>query len=186
MPNPTNPRLRANATTTDYTTTKSYKEELRATYQPTTSAQRLFTQASTPIQTSRQQQAVAAEEAMQRTLDDLLEFMDFPPDWDSYNSKQPSSDAIFIAADLLITAHKALGKLIGERIEPQLITPIPNGGIEIDWGSRHTKLIIHVSPSGTLDYAYIDRQGGKHAAEEIHNTSAEKVLQMIAKVLFSA
>lgn len=122
---------------------------------------------------------------MQWASDQLDDIAKLGPDWDSYGGDPPSPMAIAIASELLLIVDKNFGRLAYEQSQPQVVAPRADGGIQIEWGTRPVEIAVHADPSGALGYLYIDRQSGTPVYEEVANASWEKILQLIAKVVFT-
>jgi len=122
---------------------------------------------------------------MQWASDQLDDIAKLGPDWDSYGGDPPSPLAIATASKLLQTVHEIFGRLAYEQSQPQVVAPRADGGIQIEWGTRPIEIAVHADPSGALGYLYIDRRSGTPVYEEVANASWKKILQLIAKVLFT-
>ncbi|HEY4033080.1 MAG TPA: hypothetical protein VGL94_03845 [Ktedonobacteraceae bacterium] len=125
------------------------------------------------------------ESWIQRALDQLDDIAKLGPDWDSYGADPPSSLAITIASELLLIVNQKFGKLAYEESQPQIVAPRPDGGIQIEWGTRPVEIAVHANPSGSLGYLYINRQGDISEYKEVSSASWSEVLQLIAKVVFT-
>lgn len=116
-------------------------------------------------------------------LDQLDEIAKLGLDWDSYGADPPSPKAIAAASDLLRTVQKVFGNYVHERLQPELVAPVPDGSIQIEWGRRPIEVEVQISPSGTLSYLYIDQRGAKREVEEVQSTSLQHLLSIIARVI---
>ncbi len=115
-------------------------------------------------------------------LDDIAKL---GSDWDSYGADPPSPLAIDMASKFLRIVNEKLGRLALEQSRPQIVAPRPDGGIQIEWGTRPVKIAIHTDPSGGLGYLYVDRQKDIPEYKEVASASWDEVLQLIAKVVFT-
>ncbi len=122
---------------------------------------------------------------MQWASDQLDDIAKLGPDWDSYGGDPPSPLAIATASKLLQTVHEIFGKLAQEQSQPQVVAPRADGGIQIEWGTQPVEIAVHTDPSGALGYLYIDQQDSIRTSEEVPSASLEKILQLIAKVIFT-
>lgn len=122
---------------------------------------------------------------MQWASDQLDDIAKLGPDWDSYGGDPPSPLAIATASKLLQTVHEIFGRLSHEQSQPQIVAPRADGGIQIEWGTRPVEIAVHADPSGTLGYLYIDQQDGVRTYEEAPSAAWDKILQLIAKVVFT-
>ena len=117
--------------------------------------------------------------------DQLDEIGKLGPDWDSYGGEPPSPLAIAIAFHLLRFVYETFGNLAYEQSQPQIISPRADGGIQIEWGIPPVEIAVHVDPSGILGYLYIDQQGDAPKYEEVQSASWDKILRLIATVVFT-
>ncbi len=122
---------------------------------------------------------------MQWSSDQLDDIAKLEPDWDSYGGVPPSPLAIAIASNLLRIVHETFGRLAYEQSQPQVVAPRADGGIQIEWGTRPVEIAVHADPSGVLGYLYIDQQGDVPKYEEVQSASWNKILQLIATVVFT-
>ncbi len=122
---------------------------------------------------------------MQWASDQLDEIAKLGPDWDSYGGDPPSPQAIATAYNLLQAVYEIFGRLTPEQSQPQVVAPRAGGGIQIEWGTRPVEIAVHADPSGVLGYLYIDQQDGVRKYEEVQTASWDKLLQMIARVVFT-
>lgn len=123
------------------------------------------------------------ESWIQRASDQLGNIAKFGRNWDSYGADPPSPLAITIASKLLLIVDEKFGKLACEQSQPQIVAPRPDGGIQIEWGTRPVEIAVHADPSGGLGYLYINRQGDIPEYKEVPSASWGEVLQLIAKVV---
>jgi len=119
---------------------------------------------------------------IENILDDIAKL---GSDWDSYGADPPSPLAIDMASKFLRIVDEKLGRLALEQSRPQIVAPRPDGGIQIEWGTRPVKIAIHTDPSGGLGYLYVDRQKDIPEYKEVASASWDEVLQLIAKVVFT-
>jgi hypothetical protein len=122
---------------------------------------------------------------MRWALDQLDDIAKLGPNWDSYGGDPPSRRAIIIASTLLQTVHDLFGNIAPEQSQPQIIAPRADGGVQIEWSAQSVEIAVHVDPSGTLGYLYIHQQDKVPTYEEEPNSSWDKILQLIAWVVFT-
>lgn len=130
-------------------------------------------------------QDTSSESWMHWASDQLHDIAELESDWDSYGGEPPSPSAIAVASSLLRTVYASFGSLVSEQSQPQVISPRADGGIQVEWGTLPVEIAVHADSSGTLGYLYIDRQGNVPRYEEVQSASWDKILQLIAAVVFT-
>lgn len=117
---------------------------------------------------------------MQASFDTLRELSRLQPNWDSYGASPPTRLAITLAKHLLTETNNILGQYAGHRVQPELIVPLADGGVQIEWSSHMGELDIQVSPTGALGYLWIDQRRAEPIYREGDNSSWETVIRLIA------
>jgi len=80
------------------------------------------------------------------SLKTLFELRNLPPNWDSYGSPPPTSEASSSASQILqITSSM-------ENIPPPHVIPISGGGIQINWRKRNRELDIEILQNGNIEF----------------------------------
>lgn len=122
---------------------------------------------------------------MQWASERLDEIAKLGPDWDSYGADPPSPLAIAIAYELLLIVDINFGRVAYEQSQPQVVAPRADGGIQIEWGTRPIEIAVHADPTGALGYLFKDQQGSVPTYEEVPSASLDKIIQLIATVVFT-
>jgi len=86
------------------------------------------------------------------------------------------------AEKLLQRASGDLGASAGGRLEPEYIAPRADGGVQVEWGERPTKVSVHVTAQGCFGYLAVSWKNGVREPREKHNVSLDDVIQEIARV----
>ena len=123
---------------------------------------------------------------MSWALEELDDIAALEPDWDSYGAEPIAPRAIALATDLLHLVDERLGRVAFEQSRPQIVAPRPDGGVQIEWGTRPIQIAVHTDPSGNLGYLFKDQQAGAIIYEEKQSASWNQILQLIATVVFTA
>ena len=114
-------------------------------------------------------------------------FAALEPDWDSYGAERPSANAIR-------TAHQVLDNLVilyagrfGEKALPFWASPLPSGGVQLEWRSPASELELEVEVDANGQLAFLLQRGHGAAAEyeEGDEASLEDVASLLAQVLTS-
>lgn len=127
-----------------------------------------------------QQTIHAALEPAMRTI---AEFAELGPDWDSYGAKPPTPEARRIVADSLQLFVSALAPFVGERALPYWVSPLRNGGVQIEWRSPATDLEVEVGPEGGLSFLFREGQGEGRSVEESDDANLEDVVLRLHRVV---
>ena len=73
------------------------------------------------------------------------------PDWDGFGGRPPTEEAMKAAADLLIETHKLAQDMIGK----PFISPLPEGGLDIEWELDSGVELMIVIPSNGKGKRYV-------------------------------
>lgn len=122
----------------------------------------------------------AALDSSHRRLDELS---GLPDDWDSYGGATPSAKSIQAARNLLLLLHTRLDSSLGGRVNPSHISPLPVGGVQLEWDGASKDLEVEVGPDGRLAYLHVDRTGDERQYSEDDDVSAATVVDLVADVL---
>ena len=118
----------------------------------------------------------AALDSSHRRLDELS---GLPDDWDSYGGATPSAKSIQAARNLLLLLHTRLDSSLGGRVNPSHISPLPVGGVQLEWDGASKDLEVEVGPDGRLAYLHVDRTGDERQYSE-DDVSAATVVDLVA------
>jgi hypothetical protein len=100
---------------------------------------------------------VPAQDVMRATSQALRELRNLPANWDSYGARPPTRVAIDTAQALLSSVYSVLARVPAERLQPELLVPLADGGVQIEWSAHTVSVEVQVGPTGTLGYLYVDR-----------------------------
>lgn len=70
-------------------------------------------------------------------------------------------------------------------MNPSHISPLPVGGVQIEWDGDRKDLEVEVGPDGQLAYLLVDRTGAERQYTEADDVPAATVLDLVADVLRS-
>ena len=112
-------------------------------------------------------------------------FAALEPDWDSYGAERPSANAIR-------TAHQVLDDLVilyagrfGGKALPFWASPLPSGGVQLEWRAAASELEVEVRSNGRLAFLLQKGHGSDAEYEEGDEASLEDVASLLAQVLAS-
>lgn len=130
---------------------------------------------------------MAASSALDRVLlpatERLAEIAALPPDWDPYGSEPPSPVAIGLAFGILGAMAAKFGSSAGERLIPDHIAPIADGGIQIEWSARGGAFEVYISPDEVLGYLLVRGEGRTRQTEEKGDVTLHELLEKLGQVL---
>jgi hypothetical protein len=127
--------------------------------------------------------SVPAQRAMRDSLNVLREMAHLAKNWDSYGGLPPTRIAIGTARALLDNVYSALAEASGDRIQPEIIVPLADGGVQIEWSTHTASVEVQVGPSGTLGYLYVDRSTPETKYNERDDVRWETIFSLIASVI---
>jgi hypothetical protein len=86
-----------------------------------------------------------------KALEVLETFRELPADWDSYGALPITATALRQATEFL-TAFQESPRVDRSSLEvvPYVISPLPNGGVQIEWRKRSGSLEIEIQPDGSF------------------------------------
>ena len=115
----------------------------------------------------------------------IAEMAKLPANWDGEGADPPTASAV-AAACYLIEAVPAHGtRHACERVPPATSSPIPDGGLQIEWKGRHARIDVQANPDGSYGYLVKWGSGADAKYEESDEDSLEIVLALIDRVLSS-
>jgi hypothetical protein len=130
---------------------------------------------------------LTGESAFAQTARRISGFADLEPDWDSYGGKTPTLEAIDAAQRLLTTISRDRRALAGaERLVPSWVSPLPSGGVQIDWNGPSAELEVDVDPSGRIGYLLQHGHGDLATYEEADDVAPDQVLELLDIALQSS
>lgn len=116
---------------------------------------------------------------MQASFDTLKKLSHLPPNWDSYGALPPTPVALAVTKHFLTEIDTMLGQYADHHVQPELIVPLADGGVQIEWSTRAGELDIQVGPTGTFGYLWTDQREPKPLYREADNSSWETIIQLI-------
>lgn len=90
--------------------------------------------------------------------DRLDELARLPNDWDSYGGEPPTAIAISMAHDLLAGVAERFGIADAPRLLPWAISPLSDGGVQVEWRTADVAIEVEINPAGEMGYL-IEREG---------------------------
>jgi len=111
----------------------------------------------------------------------LSAFAALDHDWDSYGAVPPTASAIEMAQSFLemLTGHHA--SHLGCHLAPDIVTPIPGGGIQMDWWGNRVEVELDVNAEGRIGYLLIQKTGNEDSYTENNDVSLPDAVDMLAR-----
>lgn len=125
----------------------------------------------------------AAVVTLRPTIERLAEFAALSPGWDSYDGLPSTPRAVSTATELLVLLADHLPSLQPDRMVPFAVTPIADGGVQLEWRGSRQQIEVEVGPTGELGYLSIEGRGAERRFEEQSDISIDRVLDLITLVL---
>jgi hypothetical protein len=120
---------------------------------------------------------------LRRSLERLAEIAKLAPAWDSYGAEAPSAQAIVTASALLVRLYDTFEVISGEFLPPHLISPLTDGGLQLEWSGPQAEVETQISAEGTLGYLLTHKHGTNRVFEEDDEVPLSKIIQLIVDVV---
>lgn len=121
--------------------------------------------------------------ALDPTIQRIARFSELKPDWDSYGAKVPTPQALDAAARYLKILVGTYAPFAGDRAMPFWVSPLPNGGVQLEWRGPEAELEIEVDPEGRLGYLLQEGHGPDAKYEEDDSAPFPSVLPLLGRVV---
>ena len=116
-------------------------------------------------------------------LERIIDLARLEDDWDTYGSVPISSLAVDTARTL-ISLFTLKYRVPLPRILPFHISPIPGGGIQIEWRFERSELEVNVGSDGTLSYLLIQNEGDEESYQEVDDIDSAQIIELVANISF--
>jgi hypothetical protein len=116
-------------------------------------------------------------------LSRIVEMAKLSPNWDGEDAEPPTAEAVAAACFLIeAVAERRLqqGDVV---IPPATSSPIPDGGLQIEWRGPAARIDVQANPDGSFGYLVKWSTGSTARYEETDAASLEAVLALIDRVL---
>lgn len=105
------------------------------------------------------------------------------PNWDGEDADPPTAEAVVAVCFLIEAVAERRQHLGGVGVPPTTSSPIPDGGLLIEWRRRAARIDVQANPDGSFGYLVEWEFPGAAKYEEAKTASLEAVLALIARVL---
>jgi hypothetical protein len=125
---------------------------------------------------------------LRSSLDRIEALKSLPENWNSYGASSISPTAISMAKALLCKLQNRFfsmteDRYLEEEIIPQAISPIDDGGIQLDWYGTRFEIEIEIGPTGSLGYLFIEGSGANRTFDEGDNISVETAMALVGQAI---
>jgi hypothetical protein len=105
-------------------------------------------------------------------------------DWDDEGGRAPSALAIKTASQVIRAAERLKGSQSTEAT-PYDVSPVPSGGVMLEWRSDTTVLQLEVGCDGKFGYLLVEGQGASRKFTERENVASNEMIDLLGRVLSS-
>jgi hypothetical protein len=112
----------------------------------------------------------------------LAELAALEADWDSYGAYPPTPAALDGARQFLTHVEELYWRTAGERTRPTSISPLPSGGIELEWRKPEELIAVDIGADGRWGYLRKIGSGRDARYEEADDIPSDLLLSLVAKV----
>ncbi|MBA2276261.1 MAG: hypothetical protein H0W06_00745 [Chloroflexia bacterium] len=113
----------------------------------------------------------------------LVSLRDLKADWDSYDAMPPSPIALEKSVGFARRVANLFWYVAGDRAWPMSVSPLPNGGVEMEWQGHSSLIAVDVAPDETWGYLRKTGSGRDVQYEEGTELTEAQLLPLIAGVL---
>jgi hypothetical protein len=124
-------------------------------------------------------------EGLGRLTAELEEMKELEADWDSDGAHRITNRAVDTASQVLRIVNTVLRPVIGDDALPSAVSPLPTGGVGLEWTRSNSYVSVFVGPKGDLGFLHKTVENGKAAYHEEHVSSVDELVVLIARALFS-
>jgi hypothetical protein len=123
------------------------------------------------------------ERALAHIHERIARFGDLEPDWDSYGAKPFSPTAMATAKDVLRAVSQRTTATTGDAAFGVRVTPLPSGGILLEWHGPSADLEVEVTRTGRLDLLLEERVGGTDETSEHAGVDVAAIAALLDRAL---
>ena len=116
-------------------------------------------------------------------LSRIVEMANLSPNWDGEDADPPTAEAVAAACFLIEAVAERRQLRGGVSIPPATSSPVPDGGLLIEWRGPAAMIDVQASPDGSFGYLVKWNAGSDASYEEADTASLETVLVVMDRVL---
>jgi hypothetical protein len=120
---------------------------------------------------------------LEPTFERLEELASLELDWDGYDGRPPSGQAVAMAGCLVAGAWDRFGLQHDLRAQPYEIMPIADGGLQLEWRGSGQRLHLNVGPEGRISYLHVVGQGEARTYREGDDLPRSEAFALLERVI---
>jgi hypothetical protein len=126
---------------------------------------------------------ISSEPAVVAALDRIAEMAKLPANWDREDADPPTALAVAGACSSIEAVAEAQARRGRGCVAPATSSPIPDGGLQVEWEGPNARIDVQVSPDGTYGDPVMWGSDGDAGYEEADEAAPDEVLALIDRVL---
>lgn len=129
--------------------------------------------------------AIAPNPSLLPALQRIAEIARLEQNWDGEDANPPTAEAVAAACFLIEALAERRERVDRAGIPPTTSSPIPDGGLQVEWRGPAARIDVQANPDGS--YGYLVKRGTGPTAryEETDTAPLEMVLALLDQVLDS-
>ena len=128
---------------------------------------------------------VSSEPALRSAIDRIAEMAKLPANWDRADADPPTALAVGGACHLIEAVAADQARRGRGRIAPATSSPIPDGGLQVEWEGPHARIDVQINPDGSYGFLATWGRGPDARYEEADEAPLNAVLALLDRVLAS-
>ncbi len=128
---------------------------------------------------------LATSPSLRPALRRIAEFASLPADWDAEGADPLAARAVAEACLLIEAVAERQEQRTGIRQAPWTSSPLPDGGVQVEWLGRSARVDVEIAPDGTFAYMVKRGSGANAEYEEAPEVERNALLDVIARALAS-
>ncbi len=122
---------------------------------------------------------------LEQQIRQLAAFRHLQPGWNGYQGRAITPQAITAAHRLLALILEQLWFSARNTAFPDVIVPVPDGGVQFEWRRGARELEVGIGPDGALGYLLTEQTGVEETEEEAERVTRTEILGHIASVVLA-
>ncbi|MBA2520104.1 MAG: hypothetical protein H0V24_10585 [Chloroflexia bacterium] len=115
------------------------------------------------------------------------EFAGLPGNWDADDADPITSPAVAGAINLIMlvaSPPEAIRDVTPRLAIPTTSSPLPDGGIQVEWSGNADRIDVQIGPDGSLGYLVKWGGGSEARYEETDEATVERIIELIHQVIW--
>lgn len=115
----------------------------------------------------------------------IAELAELPANWDREGADPPTASAVAAACYLMEAVVEARERRGLGRVSPTTSSPIPDGGLQVEWEGADARIDVQVNPDGSYGFLAKWGAGPMVRYEEADEAPIDTILALIDRALAS-